>query len=92
MTIQSSEIEINGAWIEQNGKMVADPNSVRIADLIANKLLKLAVADGGFSTLYVNQSDSRLWELSYPQSDGHGGGPPRLSQISSEDASLKYKF
>lgn len=90
MTILSDEVEIRGGWLEQGGQIIADQNSQRIADLIAKKLVKVRAADGGWSTLYRDDTDSRLWELHYPHSDWHGGGPPSLRQISAEDASLKY--
>jgi len=47
-------------------------------------------ADGGWSRLYLDPVDGRYWELIYPQSEIHGGGPPRLAHISADAAKIKY--
>jgi len=53
-------------------------------------LRKLASADGGWSTLYCDPSDRRLWEMTYPQGDLHGGGLPVLRVIVREEAIRRY--
>jgi hypothetical protein len=40
--------------------------------------------------LYRDPQDGRLWELTYPHSDWHGGEPPDLRHISSGEAASKY--
>jgi Immunity protein 27 len=40
--------------------------------------------------LYVDPSDSRYWELIYPDSQLHGGGPPTLRNLSEAAARKKY--
>jgi len=39
-------------------------------------------------TLYRDESDGSHWLMSYPQSELHGGGPPKLEQVTEEAASL----
>ena len=46
----------------------------RIQQLIRDELVKI----------YRDPKDARLWELSYPQSEMHGGGPAKLTCISSQ--------
>ena len=53
-------------------------------------LENLDVAEGGWSKLYRDPSDGRLWELTFPNSEWHGGGPPCLTCISREKADGKY--
>jgi Immunity protein 27 len=44
----------------------------------------------GWETLYRDPITGELWELTYPQSEMHGGGPRHLRIISLADAQLKY--
>lgn len=62
----------------------------RIHQLIDHHLERLAIADGGWSALYRDPGDGRLWELTYPESYKHGGGPPALFQVSETEAQQKY--
>lgn len=58
-----------------------------IDHLLRTDLLKMADTDGGWRSLYRNRVTGRLWELSYPHSEMHGGGPRSLKElaIGSED-------
>jgi hypothetical protein len=47
-------------------------------------------ADG--TVLYVDASDGRYWELIYPDSQLHGGGPPTLRNLSEASARKKYRI
>ena len=40
--------------------------------------------------LYRDPNDNRLWELIYPQSEMHGGGPPELRNLTFNEARQKY--
>jgi len=44
----------------------------------------------GRDDLYRDPDDGRLWELTWPQSDMHGGGPHRLSCLTIDAARMKY--
>jgi hypothetical protein len=90
--LQSHETSLVGEWIESNRQVVGNENCERIKDLLQNQLVRLADADGGWSILLRDPSDDRLWELIYPHSDYHGGGPPALFYITKERAKEKYNF
>jgi hypothetical protein len=62
----------------------------RILQLIRDELVKIATDISGWRVLYRDPKDSRLWELSYPQSEMHGGGPPKLTCISSQVAETVF--
>ena len=72
--------------------MTADKVTLRIDDLVRNYLQKIATDESGWETLYQDPSDGRYWELTYPSGESHGGGPPRLTVVSSQEAALKYKI
>jgi hypothetical protein len=92
MKLQNNETDLLGNWVVQDGKAVADATCERIAWLAANHLCKVAVSErwGEWETLYQDPDDGRYWERTFPQSEMHGGGPPRLSVISAEAAAAKY--
>ena len=92
MEIKKNENALYGKWILEGKKIVADETVKRIEYLIAAVLEEKAVANNGWEKLYQDQSDKRLWELTYLQSELHGGGPPSLINISKEEARVKYKF
>jgi len=50
----------------------------------------VAVSEEGWSILYADQTDGSLWELSYPQSEMHGGGPQMLRRLTDIEAREKY--
>ena len=90
MSLLPHEVELIGTWSLANGHAVADETCNRIKSLTGDFLEELARDESGWSTVYRDPSDGRLWELSYPLSSMHGGGPPRLAVISLELASQKY--
>jgi Immunity protein 27 len=62
----------------------------RIQQLIRDELVKIARDLSGWRVLYRDPKDGRLWQLSYPQSEMHGGGPAKLSWISSQVAKTVF--
>lgn len=54
------------------------------------RLTKLATDASGWLSLYRYPESGELWELSYPQSEMHGGGPRRLATIGETDAKARY--
>jgi hypothetical protein len=52
--------------------------------------VRLADRECGWTTLYFDPRDSSYWELTYPQSHMHGGGPPQLIQIEKATAKELY--
>ena len=90
--IAPHESVLEGNWLIENSKMVADTTSRRIESLLASHLQKVASSVDGWSQLYLDPSDDRLWQLTYPQSEMHGGGPPKLEVISSAVAMEVYDY
>jgi Immunity protein 27 len=88
-TLNHDEIELLGNWVVQGSSVIADDVSKRIEVLTKNSLKEVAVSDNGWKTLYIDPSDGRYWELTYPNSDSHGGGAPKLSVIPSEQGKGK---
>jgi hypothetical protein len=69
--------EIIGKWIFKNGEVITDSNCKVIESMIKNDLTKLETSDDGWTIRYKG-NDGEIWELSYPESELQGGGPPRL--------------
>lgn len=88
--LASNEISLLGAWLEKRDRIVANPTCKRIEWLIANHLVQLGADSSGWDDLYRDPDDGRLWELTRPQSEMHGGGPPRLTCIPIDAARAKY--
>ena len=59
--------------------------------LIGAAIIVWACVSAGWETLYRDPRDGRLWELTYPQSEMHGGGPRRLHVLSRDEAAAKYE-
>jgi len=62
----------------------------RIQQLVSQHLQRVTAADGGWSVLFRDPQDGRYWELTYPRSEMHGGGPARLAELSLEAAQQRY--
>ena len=79
MKILPNETEIIGKWIKRGADIVGDINCERIEILIKENLKKLGSDESGWSILYQDPNDSRYWEMTFPESQMHGGGPPALT-------------
>jgi len=92
MALKPEEKELIGNWVVQSGRVVGDDVEQRIGELVDQYLEKVAVspASGGWDTLYRDPQDGRYWELTYPRSEMHGGGPRQLTVLSLEAAEEKY--
>lgn len=90
MKIKQKETELKGAWNFVNHIIEADIVCHRIETLTKEYLIRIAVDSSGWEILYQDSADMRYWELTYPQSQLQGGGPPLLKNISEVDARNKY--
>lgn len=88
--ITPDETEITGKWVFFEGRNRADENCQRIRRLVDSHLRELGRDRSGWDSLYRDPNDGRLWELTYPQSEMQGGGPPQLRCLSTEAAQRKY--
>lgn len=88
--LQPDETDLMGNWIADGAKVRGDETSERIQWLISTQLKKITNDKSGWDTLYSDPQDGRFWELWYPQSEMHGGGPPRLTMLPKERAVAKY--
>jgi hypothetical protein len=62
----------------------------RIQQLVSRLLHRVSSTDAGRSVRFRDPQDRRYWELTYPRSEVHGGGPAHLAEISYEAARRKY--
>jgi hypothetical protein len=90
MKLKPHEFEIVGNWVMKDNKMTGDDNERRIAWLIENVFEELGKGEGGWSTIYQDRGDQRLWELTHPQGEMHSGGPRRLVVLSLDEVARKY--
>jgi|SRR6266446_5058120 len=90
MKLQPSETDLVGQWRFEGGKVVADATCQRIEQLTREELQEFARDPTGWDVLFKDPNDGRFWELTYPQSEMHGGGPPRLTHVSAHEVAKKY--
>ena len=90
MKLRPDETDLLCEWVFADGKTVGNEICERIATLTTQHLEQVAVDETGWDKLYCDPEDGRYWELTYPQSEMHGGGPTRLIYISPRQARSKY--
>jgi len=90
--LDPAERLLRGSWVHTDGEIANDETTNRILWLVEHHLELVAQSSDGWSELYRDPVDGRLWELTYPDSDLHGGGPPRLSVIDRTEAQNAYQF
>lgn len=81
MEEMSHPTDLHDLWSFENGEVVNRGDGAAINDLLATKLEKIGTHDEGWTTIYRHRETQQVWELSYPQSEMHGGGPRRLRLI-----------
>lgn|SRR5690606_30008759 len=88
----SKESALVGNWIEKDGSVVQDSVCEQIQWLTDSYFKQIAVDGNNWSALYKNPDDGSYWELTYPKSHMHGGGPPTLQRISKDEAYYRYSL
>jgi hypothetical protein len=91
VNLEPDETDLLGTWVDSKVRVTADAVTDRIEFLVSHCLEEIAVDTTGWETLYRDPQDGRYWELTYPQGEIHGGGPPRLRHLPAEEAKGKYK-
>lgn len=92
MKLASAESDLIGKWRLEGDAVVADETCKRIDWLISHHLVHVGTDSSGWDDLYRDPQDGRLWERTWPQSEMHGGGPPRLACVNLDEACRKYKI
>ena len=85
-----SETVLEGKWLFVGDKMVSDEATLRIEELVVSYLIHVATCKDGWAKLYRDPADGRYWEHTYPQSEMHGGGPPKLQVMEHDAAAKRY--
>jgi hypothetical protein len=85
-----TESGLLGQWRVVNGRVDGDEVCDRINWLVSVSLKEVAHDSSGWDRLFIDPADSRLWEMTYPNSELHGGGPPQLRVLSRIEAERKY--
>lgn len=89
-TLQSDETNLIGKLNFVDGQIIGDEACERIEYLASNVLKEVGRDATGWDILYRDPQDNRYWELIYPQSHMHGGGPPQLRCLPLVEAKVKY--
>lgn len=89
-TLQPWETNLTGEWKFVNGAMIGDEACERIEYLVSHVLKEVGRDVTGWDILYCDPHDNRYWELIYPHSNMHGGGPPQLRSLTLNEAKVKY--
>ena len=76
---------LRDTWVMHGSEIKAEGDAAKITDLLKDKLERLNVTDGGWRRLLRRSTDGSLWELSFPQSEMHGGGPRVLIELEITD-------
>lgn len=90
MKLAPSEVLLTGQWTTDQGHVLADDACRRIDELTRATLQEMGRDSSGWDVLYRDFDDGRFWELTYPQSHLHGGGPPQLRCLTLNEAKIKY--
>ena len=81
---------ITGRWVKKGNTVEGDESCRVINHLIAEHFKKVAERESGWISLYQNLLDRSYWELTYPEGELQGGGPPQLQQLSVEEVRQRY--
>ncbi len=75
-----------------DSSVVRDNAGLEIERRLHEELRYVGSSDDGWSQLFVDRFDYTYWEMTFPQSDMHGGGPKLLSQVTKDFAHAKYSI
>jgi hypothetical protein len=90
ISLRPNETVLEGKWIAVNDAVDGDETCKRIEQLVSGFLEHVGTTDAGWTKLFLDKNDGRYWELTYPKSEWHGGGPPMLICVSDSYAQSKY--
>jgi hypothetical protein len=84
------DVILVGNWLVRNNELIADEVCQEIEHLISTRLERVASREEDWTVLYIDPNDQSYWELTYPQSEMRGGGPPRQAKLSIESVRRAY--
>ena len=70
--------ELRDLWEADGTRMVERGDAAAIDEMLNRKLEKQKADASGWRVLYRHHDTGQFWELTYPQSHMHGGGPRLL--------------
>ncbi len=76
----------------KDDKIVENSNCALIKEKLTNALIQVAISTDGWTTLYKEKNSDVYWELTYPQSEMHGGGPAQLESFNYDKIKNKYNL
>ena len=79
--LHPNETLLQGSWLEQDGRFIADEAGNRIEWLVDQHLHLLGTSADGWESIYRDPTDDRLWLKTFPNSGMHGGGPAELKCV-----------
>ena len=88
--LAADESDLQSQWVVRDSGTQPDSVTLRIRWLTLERLERVASDSSGWEVLYHDPRDLRLWELTFPRSEMHGGGPPELRLVSPDVAREKY--
>ena len=92
MEIKPEEDKLIGLWFMKDGRVESNEACKRINQLLRSHLKLVATDWSGWDKLYCDPDGGRYWELSFPFSERHGGGPPTLTRVERENVRDKYRL
>ena len=88
--LESDRTEYIGGSYFKDGVMYADEVSKLIQRELKDHLAQLGTDETGWNLLYRDRRDGRYWEMTYPQSSLHGGGPPALRLLAMDEVKSRF--
>jgi hypothetical protein len=73
-----------------HGKSIVGDDACKQIEQVLPGLTSITSREGGWTKLFRDPRTGVFWELTYPQSHLHGGGPLRLESLSVDEVDARY--
>ena len=84
-SLKNDETELRGKWTPDGTTFRPCPTCRRIFYLISQELDLVQHSDDGATTVFKDPRNGDFWELTYPEAEFEGGGPPLLAKKASSE-------